>query len=186
MLLLADNLHGKVRPKHVSNLVLRQLGCAPQPMTGRRDARLLARMFDFSVRKYYLASANILERQQDFVSVSKYYLLSANILERQQIFLKPPSNISCFSISNYYLLSAINICCQQLLFSVSYIYLASAIKSSRRHNQFRASLNRNGYKFSSGRLAFFFCHDSGADSRTFRVSFFVSASSFLPKILRFH
>ena len=70
----------KVRPKHVSALVLRQLGCARQPMTGRRDARLLAGMLDFSVSKFYLASANILERQQDFVSVSKYYLSSANII----------------------------------------------------------------------------------------------------------
>ena len=61
----------KVRPKHVSALVLRQLACARQPMTGRRDARLLAGMLDFSVSKYFLASANILERQQDFVSVSK-------------------------------------------------------------------------------------------------------------------
>ena len=50
-------------------------------MTGRRDARLLAGMLDFSVSKHYLASANIIERQQDFVSVSKYYLSSANILE---------------------------------------------------------------------------------------------------------
>ena len=52
-------------------------------MTGRRDARLLAGMLDFSVSKYFLASANILERQQDFVSVSKYseyYLSSANIV----------------------------------------------------------------------------------------------------------
>ena len=67
-------------------------GCARQPMTGRHDARLLAGMLDFSVSKYYLASANILERQQDFVNVSKYYLLSANILERQQII---------FSVSKY-------------------------------------------------------------------------------------
>ena len=132
----------KVRPKPVSAFVLRQLGCARQPMTGRRDARLLAgRIFP---------SANILERQQDFVSVSKYYLSSANM-----------NNISCFSVSNKYLLSAIIICCQlfNYHFSVSNYYLASAIISSRRHNQFRASLNRNGYKFSSGRLAFFFCHD---------------------------
>ena len=49
-------------------------------MTGRRDARLLAGMLDFSVSKYYLASANILERQQDFISVS-------NIIYRQQIIL---------------------------------------------------------------------------------------------------
>ena len=61
-------------------------------MTGRRDARLLAGMLDFSVSKYYLASANILERQQDFVSVSKYYLASANNFERPQIF---------FSVSEY-------------------------------------------------------------------------------------
>ena len=87
----------KVRPKHVSALVLRQLVCARQPMTGRRDARLLAGMLDFFVSKYYLASANILERQQDFVSVSKYYLSSANMRERQQIIL---------SVSKYYLASA--------------------------------------------------------------------------------
>ena len=87
----------KVRPKHVSALVLRQFGFARQPMTGRRDARLLAGMLDFSVSKYYLASANILERQQDFVSISKYYLSSANIRERQQIIL---------SVSKYYLASA--------------------------------------------------------------------------------
>ena len=67
--------YGKVRPKHVSGLctvVLRQLGRARQPMTGLRDARLLARMLDFSVSKYYLASANILEHQQIIFIVSKY------------------------------------------------------------------------------------------------------------------
>ena len=62
----------KVRPKHVSGLVLRQFGHVRQPMTGWRDVRLLAGMLDFSVSKYYVASANILERQQNFVSVSKY------------------------------------------------------------------------------------------------------------------
>ena len=82
----------KVRPKHVSAIFLRHLRCARQPMTGRRDARLLAGMLDFSVSKYYLASANILERQEDFVSVSKYYSSSTNILERQQIL---------FSVSKY-------------------------------------------------------------------------------------
>ena len=53
---------------------------------------------------------------------------------------------------------------QQKFISVSNNYLDSAaIASSRRHNQFCASLNTNRYKFSSGRLlAFFFCHDSPA------------------------
>ena len=55
-------------------------------MTGRRDASFLAGMLDFPVSKYYLASADIIQRQQIFLSVSKYYLSSANILERQQIF----------------------------------------------------------------------------------------------------
>ena len=50
----------KVRPKHVSALFLRHLRCARQPMTGRRDASLLAGMLHFPVSKYYLASANII------------------------------------------------------------------------------------------------------------------------------
>ena len=60
--LLATSTSGlrKVQPKHVSGLVLRQLGRARQPMTGWCDARLLAGMLDFSVSKYYLASANII------------------------------------------------------------------------------------------------------------------------------
>jgi hypothetical protein len=41
-------------------------------MTGWSDARRLAGMLDFSVSKYYLASAIIIYRQQIFVSVSKY------------------------------------------------------------------------------------------------------------------
>ena len=53
-------------------------------MTGRRDARILAGMLDFSVSKQYLMSANILEHQLNFVSVSKYYISSANNLECQQ------------------------------------------------------------------------------------------------------
>ena len=43
--------------KHVSELALRPLRCARQPMTGRRDTRFLAGMLDFSVCIYYLASA---------------------------------------------------------------------------------------------------------------------------------
>ena len=62
----------KVRPNHVSALVLRQLGCARQPVIGRRDARLLAGMLDFSVSKYYLASAKYRQRQQILFIVSKY------------------------------------------------------------------------------------------------------------------
>ena len=54
----------KVRPKHISALVLKHLRCARQPMTGRRDASFLAGMLDLSVSKYYLLSAIILERQQ--------------------------------------------------------------------------------------------------------------------------
>jgi hypothetical protein len=55
-------------------------------MTGWRDASSLAGMLDFSVSKYYLASADIIQRQQMLFSVSKYYLASAkNIINRQQI-----------------------------------------------------------------------------------------------------
>ena len=124
---------------YVSALVLQQLGCARQPMTGRRVGF-------FRQQILFSRQQNIICPQQNFVSISKYYFSSANILEHQQIFLKP-SNILCFSVSNN--------------------YLASTIILSHRHNQFCASLNTNGYKFSSGRLAFFFCHDSGADCRTF-------------------
>ena len=87
------------------------------------------------------------------VSVSRNLSSSANIMCCQQ---------QLFAVSNNYLLSAIIIC------SLSNNYLASAIIFSRWHNRFRASLNRNGYKFSSGRLAPFFCHDGGADCRTFQ------------------
>ena len=64
----------KVQPKHVSGLVLRHLRFARQPMTGRRDASFLAGMLDFSISKYYLASANIIYHQQQLLfSVSIYY-----------------------------------------------------------------------------------------------------------------
>ena len=43
---------GRSGPSTFSALVLRHLGCARQPMTGRRDARLLAGMLDFSISKY--------------------------------------------------------------------------------------------------------------------------------------
>jgi hypothetical protein len=41
-------------------------------MTSGRDARLLAGMLDFSVSKYYLASAKFRQRQQILFIVSKY------------------------------------------------------------------------------------------------------------------
>ena len=108
--------------------------------------------------KYYLASANILERQQNFISVTSiYYLLLAYIM----IFLKH-RKIPCFSVSKKLSTSAeIVSVCNNYFLSAIHNSLASALILSRRHNQFRASLNTNGYKFSSGRLAFFFCHDSG-------------------------